>query len=150
MQSSHAPTGTTSERKGQQANPAPLHLFLGIGLILTVGALAVTRYLTSGLTPDPITLITYILGGVSGAMAVTALMVLKGQVPERRPGQTSAIYWADQKVAGAANLFWFILEGSGVVAAVAYFLEGSPIALVLALFCIAAFWMNGPRVFDKE
>ena len=149
MQSSHAPTGTTSGQRGQ-ANSAQLHLFLGIGLIVTAGALGVTRYLTSGLTPDPTTLMSYILAGVSAAMAGTALLFLKGQVPERRSGQTSALYWAGQKVTGADSVFWFILEGSGIVAAVAYFLEGSPIAVALALFCIAAFWMNGPGVFDKE
>ena len=150
MQSSHAPTGTTSGRKGEQANPAQLHLFLGIGLVVTAGALGVTRYMTSALAPDPTTLITYILAGVSAAMAGVALLCLKAQVPERRSGQTAAQYWADQKVAGAANLFWFILEGAGIVASVAYFLEGSPIAVMLALFCITAFWMNGPRAFDKE
>ena len=133
-----------------QANPALLHRVLGIGLVVTAAALGVTRYLTSGLTPDPTSLITFILAGVGGAMAVAALMFLKGQVPERRPGQTSAMYWADQKVAGPAMMFWFILEGAGVVASVAYFLEGSSIPAVLAMFVIAAFWMNGPRAFDKE
>ena len=139
-------TGTQSP----QANPALLHRFLGIGLVVTVAALGVTRYLTSGLTPDPVTLLTYVLAGVSAAMAIAALMFLKGQVPERRPGQTSEVYWADQKVAGPAMMFWFILEGAGVVASVAYFLEGSPIPAVLAAFVIVAFLMNGPRAFDKE
>jgi hypothetical protein len=150
VQSSHAPTGTTSGPKGQPANPAQLHLFLGIGLVVTAGALGVTRYLTSGLAPEPVTLMTYILSGVSAAMAVTALMVLKRQVPERRPGQPAAQYWADQKNAGPAMLFWFILEGSGIVASVAYFLEGSPIAVALVAFAIGAFWLNGPRAFDQE
>ena len=140
----------SSGTRPPQAIPAQLHLFLGIGLVFTAGALAVTRYLTSGLTPDPTTLITYLLAGVSAAMAGAALLFLKAQVPERRSGQTAAQYWAEQKVAGAANVFWFILEGSGIVASVAYFLEGSPITVALAAFCIAAFWMNGPRAFDKE
>ena len=133
-----------------QANSAQLHMFLGIGLVFTAGALAVTRYLTSGLAADPTTLITYMLAGVSAAMAGAALLLLKARVPERRSGQTAAQYWADQKTAGAANLFWFILEGSGIVASVAYFLEGSPIPAALALGIIAAFWMNGPRTFDNE
>lgn len=133
-----------------QGNPAQLHLFLGIGLVVTAGALGVTRYLTSGLTAEPVTLITYILSGVSAAMGVTAMMLLKRQVPERRPGQTAAQYWVDQKNAGPAMLFWFILEGSGIVASVAYFLEGSPIAVALVAFAIAAFWLNGPRTFDRE
>ena len=133
-----------------QANHALLHRFLGIGLVVTAAALGVTRYLTTGLTPDPYTLLTYLLAGVSAAMAGAALMFLKGQVPERRAGQMSAQYWADPKVAGPAMLFWFILEGAGVVASVAYFLEGSPSSAVLALVVIVAFWMNGPRAFDKE
>ena len=131
-------------------NPAQLHLFLGIGLVVTAGALGMTRYLTSGLAAEPVTLITYILSGVSATMGVTAVMVLKRQVPEPRPGQTAARYWADQKNAGPAMLFWFILEGAGIVASVAYFLEGSPIAGALALAVVAAFWLNGPRTFDRE
>ena len=131
-------------------NPAQLHLFLGIGLVVTAGALGITRYLTSGLTPDPVTLITYVMAGVSATMGVTAVMALKRQVPERRPGQTAVQYWADQKNAGPAMLFWFILEGAGIVASVAWFLEGSPIAALLALFVIAAFWMNGPSAFAED
>jgi len=134
----------------RQSNPAQLHLFLGIGLVVTAAALGVTRYLTSGLAPDPASLITFIMAGVSVSMAGAALMFLKGQVPEPRGGQTSAQYWADPKVAGPAMMFWFILEGAGVVASVGYFLEGSAIAALLALFVIATFWMNGPRAFDRE
>lgn len=133
-----------------QGNPSQLHLFLGIGLVVTAGALGVTRYLTSGLAPNPVTLITYIMAGVSVAMASVALLFLKRQVPERRTGQTAAQYWADQKVSGPAMLFWFILEGSGIVASVTYFLEGSPIAVALVAFSMAAFWLNGPRAFDRE
>ena len=58
--------------------------------------------------------------------------------------------WVDRKNAGPAMLVWFILEGAGIVASVAYFLEGSPIAVALVAFSIAAFWMNGPRTFDRE
>jgi len=35
----------------RRANTAQLHLFLGIGLVVTAAALGVTRYLTSGLAP---------------------------------------------------------------------------------------------------
>ena len=60
----------------RRANPAQLHLFLGIGLVVTAAALGVTRYLTSGLAPDPASLITFIMAGVSVSMAGAALMFL--------------------------------------------------------------------------
>ena len=47
------------------ANPAQLHLFLGIALVVTAAAMGVTRYLTRGLAPDPASLITFIMASSS-------------------------------------------------------------------------------------
>ena len=71
-------------------------------------------------------------------------------MPRRRAGQTEAAYWSDTATAAKAYRFWFILEGSGVVASVSYFLGGSPYAAALMAIAIAAFWMNGPGVFERE
>ena len=49
-----------------------------------------------------------------------------------------------------ALFVWFILEGAGVVASVSYFLGGGAYALVVIAAVVAAYWLNGPAVFENE
>ena len=87
---------------------------------------------------------------LAATQAAAALMLLKRLVPPRTPGQLPNQYWTNAGVTGPALRFWFILEGAGVLAAVAYFLGGGPVAAAVLTITIVAFWLNGPRAFGKE
>jgi hypothetical protein len=129
------------------ANPALLHRFLGLGLLIVAGALIIARQSAGMAEPEPGSLLpAYIISGVSFLMCAGALMILKPLVP-RREGKTPEAYWADRSIAGKALSFWFILEGAGVTASVSYFLGGGTIAVGLILLSVAVYWLNGPRVF---
>ena len=135
----------------QQANPVLLHRFLGIGLVLVAGALMIARQSGAmSLQQDDMRLPAFALLGLSFGMCAAALLLLKSWVPKRRPGQTVSDFWSDTAVVAKASRFWFILEGSGVVASTSYFLGGSPYSAALMAIAIAAFWMNGPGVFESE
>jgi hypothetical protein len=134
----------------QQANPALLHRFLGIGLLIVAGALIITRQSAAMAESEPGSLLpAYVIAGVSFLMCAAALMILKPLVP-RREGKTREAYWADRSVAGKALSFWFILEGAGVMASVSYFLGGGMIAAALIVLAVAVYWLNGPRVFTGD
>ena len=149
MPSTHAPTG---QPPAPQSNPALLHKFLGIGLVIMAVGLVVARQ--SGVMGDSpqesASLPAYTMAGVSVLMCAAALMFLKPLVPRRRAGQTLEAYWGDRSVAAKAMPVWFILEGAGVLASIAYFLSGSPIAVALIVATVAVYWLNGPGVFEKE
>jgi hypothetical protein len=130
--------------------PVLLHRFLGIGLVVTGAALIVARRLAADAGPDDVTLFEYVFSALGAAMAGVALLFLKRQVPERRPGQTTPQYWADTQVVSRAQLFWFILQGAGIIAAVGHFLSGGPFTGAVWAFVAATFWMNGPAVFTKD
>ncbi len=132
-----------------QDNPVLLHRVLGLGLVITGLALIVARGYAGDAGPD-MTLFEYGLSALSAVLAGLALVVLKAQVPDRRPSQSVAAYWADPKVSRSAQLFWFILDGAGIVAAVGHFLSGGPIPAVVWLTVTGAFWMNGPSAFEDD
>src|SRR5262245_11397536 len=92
----------------------------------------------------------YVIAGVSFLLGAAALLILKPQVPRREAGKTVEAFWADPNVTPKALLFWFILEGASVMAALAYFLGAGPIAAILLVANVALFWMNGPGVFTDE
>ena len=135
-----------------EANPALLHRFLGIGLVIVAAALVIVRESTmtgesaQGISPLP----AYGAAGAGAVMMAAALMLLKPLVPRRRAGQTTTAFWSDPATAAKAFRFWFILEGAGVIGAVSYFLGGGPYAAVIIAAVVVAFWMNGPRVFENE
>ena len=135
-----------------QANPALLHRFLGIGLILVAAALVIVRESTmTGEAAQEISrLPAYGAAGAGAIMMLVALMLLKPTVPRRHAGQTTTAYWSDPVTVAKAFRFWFILEGAGVIGAVSYFLGGAPYAAVVIAAAVVLFWMNGPRVFENE
>jgi hypothetical protein len=133
-----------------QASVVVLHRALGIGLVVTGIALIAVRRTAGGDTTDDGTLFEYLFSAVSVIMAGVALLVLRPQVPRRRAGQTVSQYWGDAQITGRTHLFWFILEGAGIIAAVGHFLSGGPITGVVWALVAAAFWMNGPSVFEHE
>jgi hypothetical protein len=137
------------DRGSPQANPALLHKFLGIGLVIVALGMIIARH-SVGDVPDGPLVAAYALAGVGAVMLAVALMFLKPMVPRRRGGQTVAAYWADSSVAAKALRVWFILEGGGVVASLSYFLGGGPYAAVVMAAAVAAYWMNGPAVFESE
>jgi len=132
-----------------QANPALLHKLLGIGLVIMAVAMVIARH-SAGDAPQGSNLPAYAIAGVSAVMLGAALMLLKPLVPRRRTGQTVAAYWGDAAVVPKALLVWFILEGAGVTASISYFLGGGAYALVVIAAAVAAYWMNGPAVFENE
>jgi hypothetical protein len=132
-----------------QATPALLHKFLGIGLVIMAAAMVIARR-SVGDSPQGSNLPAYAIAGVSAVMVGAALMFLKPLVPRRRAGQTIAAYWTDRAVIPKALLVWFILDGAGVLASISYFLGGGASALVAIAAAVAAYWMNGPGVFENE
>ena len=145
------PADYTGTRPPQttQANPALLYKFLGIGLVIMAVAMVIARH-SVGDSADASRLPAYAIAGVSAVMLGAALMLLKPLVPRRKTGQTVAAYWGDAAVVPKALLVWFILEGAGVTASISYFLGGGPYALVAIAAAVAAYWMNGPAVFENE
>lgn len=143
-------SSVTRPPQRQQANPALLHRFLGIGLVILAAGMVIVRY-AGGIDAAPDTLLpAYVTSGVSFLMCAAALMFLKPLVPRRGAGKPLAAYWADPAVAPKALRVWFILEGAGVVASVSYFLGGGLIAAALIVLTVAVYWMNGPGVFAGE
>jgi hypothetical protein len=141
----------TRPPQAPQANPALLHRALGGGQVIMVLALAIAR--SSGIMLDGAGSASPAASALviaSALMLASALIVLKPRVPRRRAGLTREAFWGDANVSTPAMLFWFILEGSAVVASVAYFLSASLLSAALALIAIAAFWMNGPARFENE
>lgn len=132
-----------------QTNPALLHKLLGIGLVIVAVAMVIARH-SVGDSPDASGLPAYAIAGVSAVMLGAALMFLKPLVPRRRAGQTVAAYWTDPAVIPKGLLVWFILEGAGVLASISYFLGGGAYALVAMTAAVAAYWMNGPAVFESD
>ena len=132
-----------------QVNPALLHKFLGIGLVIVAVGMVIARH-SVGDVPEGSLPAAYALAGVGAVMLGAALMFLKPLVPRRRGGQTIAAYWADASVAAKALRVWFILEGGGVVASLSYFLGGGLYAAVVIVAAVATYWMNGPAVFESE
>lgn len=141
----------TSTQPTAPATPALLHRFLGLGLVILAMAMVIVRY-AGGIdaAPDGTLLPAYVTSGVSFLMGVAALMFLKPLVPRREAGKTANAYWADQRVAAKALLFWFVLEGAGVTASVSYFLGGGMIAAALIVLTVAVYWINGPSAFAGE
>ena len=153
--------GTPPSRPQAQLKPKLLHGLLAgglVGMAIAAGAWGLWARFVDGQAP---------FGGVLGEdsvaspavsalviasalMLASALVVLKPRVPRRRAGQTLDTFWADVNTSKSAMLFWFILEGSGVIGLVAYLLGGSLIPAALALVAITAFWMNGPVRFEQE
>ena len=131
-----------------QANPALLHKFMGIGLVILVIAMIIARH-SVGESPAGSQLPAYAIAGVSAVMLGAALMLLKPLVPKRHAGQTVAAYWSNPAVVPKALLVWFILEGAGVLASISYFLGGGPYALVAITAAVGAYWINGPAVFEN-
>lgn len=145
------PAVGTATPPPQAGNPALLHRFLGIGLVITgIVLIAVRRFAAVAESQDDQVLFEYVFSAIGVTMVGTALLHLKPQVPARRSGQTTAHYWADKQVTARATLVWFILDGGGIVAAVGHFLSGGPISAAVWMAAAAAFWMNGPRTFDQE
>ena len=141
---------TSTGRPPNQANPTLLHPFLGIGLIVLGAAAVIARY--SGLIGDPQgdpRLAAYTLAGVSFLMCAAAVLLLKPLVRRREASQTREAYWSNASTAAKALRVWFILEGAGVMASVSYFLGGGAIAATLIVLAVVAFWLNGPRAFDR-
>jgi hypothetical protein len=132
-----------------QAGPPLLHKLLGIGLVIMAVAMVIARHAVGG-SSEVSRLPAYTIAGISAVMLGAALMFLKPLVPRRRAGQTVAAYWADPVVVPKALRVWFILEGAGVLASISYFLGGGPYALVVMAAAVAAYWMNGPAVFESE
>ena len=132
-----------------QVNPALLHKFLGIALVILAVGMIIARHSVGDMPEGPF-LPAYATTGVGAVMLGVALTFLKPLVPRRRGGQTVAAYWADTAVAAKAFRVWFILEGSGVIASLSYFLGGGPYAAVVIAAAVAAYWMNGPAVFENE
>ena len=129
-----------------------LHRFLGFGMFAIAGTF--TGLIATGIGPlikEPGSeqQLAWIMTGISLAVGATALLVLKPRVPERRPGQSVQEYWSNIEIAGKAMTVWFLLEGAGMLAAIAFLLTGvSAAGLVMAL-TIVAFWMTGPNTFAK-
>ena len=84
---------TTSQQSSRtnQANPALLHRFLGIGLVILAVAMVIVRH-AGGLeaAQEGTLLPAYITSGVSFLMCVAALMFLKPLVPRRGAGKPLA------------------------------------------------------------
>jgi|SoiMethySBSTD1v2_1073268.scaffolds.fasta_scaffold00416_16 hypothetical protein len=114
------------------------------------GVAILARYVRLGIAPvADIPIAAYGVSAVSFVTALVALVLLRPRIPKRSAGQTPAQYWADTAVLTRVLRFWFSLEGSGVMAAVGFFLGNRPIGAVLVA-TIAAFWLNGPGVFEKH
>jgi hypothetical protein len=141
-------TGTRPPQ-ATQANPALLHKLLGIGLMIMAVAMVIARH-SVGDAPQGSNLPAYAIAGISAVMLAAALMFLKPLVPRRHAGQTVAAHWTDPAVVAKALRLWFILEGAGVMASISYFLGGGAYALVAIAAAAAAYWMNGPAVFENE
>ena len=137
--------GVSNQAPANQQTPALLHRFLGIGLILAGGALIAARHFAFGSGPPETPTVALVLTALAATQAAAALMLLKRLVPPRKPGQLPTEYWTDSAVTGPALRFWFILEGAGVIAAVAYFLGGGPAAAAVLTIALVTFWLNGPR-----
>lgn len=136
-------------RASPPANLALLHKLLGVGLVILALAMVIVRHSVGDASAGSRTA-AYALAGAGAIMLGVALMFLKPLVPRRRGGQTVAGYWADASVAAKALRVWFILEGGGVVSSLSYFLGGGPYAAVVVAAAVAAYWMNGPAVFESE
>ena len=141
-------TGTRPPQ-ASPAGPVLLHKLLGVGLVIMAVAMVIARQ-SVGDAPEGSRLAAYALAGVSAVMLGAALMFLKPLVPSRRAGQTGAAFWADPAVVPKALRVWFILEGAGVLASVSYFLGGGAYAFVGIATAVAAYWMNGPAVFESD
>ena len=126
---------------------------LGIGQVLVAAGLVIARFAGLGgaeSTDDNVTVIGYSMSVISLVMVVVSLGFLKPRVPERRPGQSVAQFWADPVVTSRATLVWFLLEGAAVIAAVGYFLSGMAFPPVMIAVAIGAFWLVNPNSFARE
>jgi hypothetical protein len=135
-----------------QANVPLLHRFLGIGLVLLLGAvIGLTLVgLVPRLPPDEVTpVMAYGFPGIAAVLATVGFFVLKPRVPERTPGQSVDAYWSDQVVTAKALRVWFLIEGGAMLAIVGYFLTGGPVTALTAGLTVAAFWLCGPNAFAK-
>jgi hypothetical protein len=145
----HADYTGTRQPQTPQAGPALLHKLLGVGLAIIVVAMVIARHSVAD-SPDASRLPAYAIAGVSAVVLAAALLFLKPLAPRRRAGQTLDAYWADAAIAPKVMRVWFILEGAGVMASISYFLGGGPYAAVVVAAAVAAYWMNGPAVFESE
>jgi hypothetical protein len=135
------------------AATAPLlHRFLGIGLVMLAAVFAMLGYLgiapllpRNGVSP----VIAYALSGIGVVLGAIALLFLKPRAPERKPGQSVEQYWSTRETGARVLPVWFLLEGAATTAAIGYLLTGEPVSLIVAALAIAAFWLCGPRVFDR-
>lgn len=132
-----------------RSNPALLHKFLGAGLTIMAVAMVIARH-SVGDSPQGSNLAAYAIAGISAVMLAAAVMFMKPLVPRRHAGQTVAAYWTDRAAVPKALRVWFILEGAGVLASISYFLGGGAYAAVVIAAAVAAYWMNGPGVFENE
>ena len=113
-----------------------------LGIMLVLGPLLGERNESSNLMGYGISAIALLVG-------IVALMLVKPQVPERRPGQSVDAYWSDQSVASKALLVWFLIEGAGVLATIGFALTGHALTAITMCLAIVVFWMNGPNAFAK-
>jgi LPXTG-motif cell wall-anchored protein len=129
-----------------------LHRFLGIGLVMVAAVFVTLGYLgiapllpRTGVSP----VIAYALSGIGVVLGAIALLLLKPRAPDRKPGQSVEQYWSTPETGARVLPVWFLLEVAGMTSAIGYLLTGEPVSLIVAALAIAAFWLCGPRVFDR-
>lgn len=142
----YSPMATTS------ATVPLLHRFLGIGLVMVAAVFVTLGYLgiapllpRTGVSP----VIAYALSGIGVVLGAIALLLLKPRAPDRKPGQSVEQYWSTPETGARVLPVWFLLEVAGMTSAIGYLLTGEPVSLIVAALAIAAFWLCGPRVFDR-
>jgi hypothetical protein len=123
---------------------------LMIGLVAINAAMLLVRYIVGGISnmpPETTTILTYVFAACAVIIPSVALIVFKPRVPIRRPDQSVSQYWSEPAVATNVTTLWFLVEGSGTLAAVGYFLTGSPILVIAAGLTTGLFWTYGPDRF---
>lgn len=135
-----------------QATPALLHRFLGIGLVTVMAvffglrARGIPEALVSA---EASAAVAYIMCGLAALMAAVAMLVMRRRVPPRRLGQSEDDYWSRQEVVAAVLPIWFLMEGAGIVAAAGYLVTSDALAGVTAAIMVAGFWLSGPASFNR-
>jgi hypothetical protein len=133
-------------------NPVRLHRLMGGFLTALAGIYLCITYLGRSATPPVTTgtsLIVYAPSAVGAVLVVIGLLILKPRAPARTPDQTIEDYWSMPQVRQTVPLFWFALEGGGLLSAVGYYLTGAPVPMILMGLAVATFWLCGPHTFTK-
>lgn len=126
-----------------------LHLMLLVaGVFVALVFLTMVRLRGPILVPDSATpVIAYSFAGIALTATAFAVLLLRGRIPPRAPGEGINDYWSSGQARQRCIFLWVLCENAGIISGTGFLLTGhlSPF-ITQAIALIALGWFNPARL----